>query len=191
MLVEGRMFNAGPDQDRELGVFFERPAAKAAPIPEIAPLTRVELKSAVALPRAAVHEYEVEGRKLFVPIVGFNAHYRFGTSHGQTSASFIVGRGGGDGGRWRRSVLTLARACSAASASASTASGCGPRAPFRPYYSYARRGSRRRRGGGARLRRFAQLLFGWAILEADEPPDLDLHGEVAGWPNVGPAFREQ
>ena len=44
-------------------------------------------------------EYEVEGRKLFVPIMGFNAHYRFGTNHGQTSASFIVGRGGEDGGK--------------------------------------------------------------------------------------------
>ena len=96
VLVEGQMFNAGPDQDRELGIFFERPAAKAAPIREIAPLARVEMKSAVVLPRTAVREYEVEGRKLFVPILGFNAHYRFGTSHGQTSASFLVGRGGED-----------------------------------------------------------------------------------------------
>ena len=96
VLVEGQMFNAGPDQDRELGIFFERPAAKAAPIPEIAPLARVEMKSAVVLPRTAVREYEVEGRKLFVPILGFNAHYRFGSSHGQTSASFLVGRGGDD-----------------------------------------------------------------------------------------------
>jgi hypothetical protein len=96
VLVEGQMFNAGPDQDRELGIFFERPAAKAAPIPEIAPLARVEMKSAVVLPRTAVREYEVEGRKLFVPILGFNAHYRFGANHGQTSASFLVGRGGED-----------------------------------------------------------------------------------------------
>jgi hypothetical protein len=97
--VEGRMFNAGPDQDRELGVFFERPAVEVDPIPEIAPLSRIELKSAVALSRAEVREYEVDGRKLFVPILGFNAHYRYGTSHGQTSASFIVGRGGEDGGK--------------------------------------------------------------------------------------------
>jgi len=97
--VEGRMFNAGPDQDRELGIFFERPAVEVAPIPEIAPLSRIELKSAVALSRDEVKEYEVDGRKLFVPILGFNAHYRYGSSHGQTSASFIVGRGGDDGGK--------------------------------------------------------------------------------------------
>jgi hypothetical protein len=97
--VEGRMFNAGPDQDRELGIFFERPAVEVAPIPEIAPLTRVELKSAVAMSRAELREYEVDGRKLFVPILGFNAHYRYGTSHGQTSASFIVGRGGDEGSK--------------------------------------------------------------------------------------------
>jgi hypothetical protein len=97
--VEGRMFNAGPDQDSELGAFFDRPAVEVQPIPEIAPLTKVEVRSAVALPRANVREYEVEGRKLFVPILGFNAHYRFGRSEGQTSASFIVGRGGNDGGK--------------------------------------------------------------------------------------------
>ena len=57
------------------------------------------MKSAVALPRDQVKEYEVEGRKLFVPIMGFNAHYRFGASPAQTSASFIVGRGGEDGGK--------------------------------------------------------------------------------------------
>jgi hypothetical protein len=99
VLVEGQMFNAGPEQDRELGIFFDRPMAKGETIPEIAPLTRVELKSAVALPRAQLKEYEVEGRKLFVPILGFNAHYRFGSSQGQTSASFIVGRGGDDGSK--------------------------------------------------------------------------------------------
>ena len=99
VLVEGRMFNAGPDQDREIGGFMEQPVAKGEAIPEIAPLSRVALKSAVALPRAALKEYEIEGRKLFVPILGFNALYRFGANQGQTSASFIVGRGGEDGGK--------------------------------------------------------------------------------------------
>jgi hypothetical protein len=97
--VEAQMFNAGPAQDSELGAFFGRPAPSVAPIPEIAPLARIDMKSAVALPREQVKEYEVEGRKLFVPIMGFNAHYRFGTSPAQTSASFIVGRGGEDGGK--------------------------------------------------------------------------------------------
>ena len=99
VLVEGRMFNAGPDQDREIGSFMEQPVAQGDTIPEIAPLSRVALKSAVALPRTSVREYEVEGRKLFVPIVGFNALYRFGPNQGQTSASYIVGRGGSDGGK--------------------------------------------------------------------------------------------
>ena len=80
-------------------VSFSRPGPKVDPIPEIAPLSRLELKSAVALPRAQVREYEVEGRKLFVPVLGFNAHYRFGSSPAQTSVSFIVGRGGDDGGK--------------------------------------------------------------------------------------------
>ncbi len=99
VLVEGRMFNAGPEQDREIANFFENPVAKGDTIAQIPPLSRVELKSAVSMPRASCREYQVDGRRLFVPLVGFNVLYRFGSGEGQTSASFIVGRGGEDGGK--------------------------------------------------------------------------------------------
>jgi len=99
VLIEGRMFNAGPDQDREIGSFMDQPSTGGETIPEIQPLTRFEFKSAVVLPMADVREYAVEGRRLFVPILGFNTLYRFGEKLGQTSASFIVGRGGSDGGK--------------------------------------------------------------------------------------------
>ena len=35
---------------------------------------------------------EVAGRKLFVPLVGVNALYRWSGGEGQTSASYLVGR---------------------------------------------------------------------------------------------------
>ena len=99
VLIEGRMFNAGSDQDREIVDFFDHPVAKGNTIAQIPPLSRVELKSAVSMPRASMMEYQVDGRRLFVPLVGFNTLYRAGASEGQTSASYIVGRGGEDGGK--------------------------------------------------------------------------------------------
>ena len=42
---------------------------------------------------------EVEGRKLFVPLVAFNALYRWSGGEEQDSASFLVGRGDDDGGK--------------------------------------------------------------------------------------------
>lgn len=99
VLIEGRMFNAGSDQDREIVDFFDHPVAKGNTIAQIPPLSRVELKSAVSMPRASMMEYQVDGRRLFVPLVGFNTLYRAGASEGQTSVSYIVGRGGEDGGK--------------------------------------------------------------------------------------------
>ena len=58
----------------------------------IAPLARIALKSIVSLPLDQVRAYEVNGRRLFVPLVAFNALYEWGSSAGQTSASFILGR---------------------------------------------------------------------------------------------------
>ena len=59
----------------------------------IAPLGRVSLKSVARLPLDQVHQFEAGGRKLFVPLIGFNILYRFGGTEGQASASFLVGRG--------------------------------------------------------------------------------------------------
>jgi hypothetical protein len=59
----------------------------------IAPLGRVSLKSVVRLPFAQVHHFEAAGRTMFVPLVGFNILYRFGSGDAHSAASFLVGRG--------------------------------------------------------------------------------------------------
>jgi hypothetical protein len=59
----------------------------------IPPFGKVSLKSAVRLPIDQLHSFEVDGRKLFVPLVAFNILFRGGGSEGQASASFLVGRG--------------------------------------------------------------------------------------------------
>ena len=93
VLVEGHLFTAHIGQDREIATFFQNPAASDDRMTMIAPLGRVSLKSVARLPLDEVHQFEAGGRKLFVPLIGFNILYRFGGTEGQASASFLVGRG--------------------------------------------------------------------------------------------------
>ncbi|MEO6256833.1 MAG: hypothetical protein ABIO69_08490 [Sphingomicrobium sp.] len=92
VLIEASMFNAGPAQDQEIGAFFSNPVAKGDRIPAIAPLKRVALKSAVSLTLDQMRQFEVAGKRIFVPLIGFNALYRWSGGDGQTSASYLVGR---------------------------------------------------------------------------------------------------
>ena len=92
VLVEACMINAGPEQDAELRRFFEATVGAGDRMAVVAPLARIALKSVVSLPLDQVRAYEVNGRRLFVPLVAFNALYEWGSSEGQTSASFILGR---------------------------------------------------------------------------------------------------
>ena len=94
VLVEGRLVSAHAGQDQEIAAFFQNPVGQGDRIAAIPPLGRISLKSAVRLPIAQLHSFEVEGRKLFVPLVAFNILFRSGGGEGQASASFLVGRGG-------------------------------------------------------------------------------------------------
>ncbi|MCL6699272.1 hypothetical protein LZ496_10830 [Sphingomonas sp. NSE70-1] len=93
VLVEGHLFTAHVGQDREIATFFQNPTASDDRMTLIAPLGRVSLKSVARLPLDEIHQFEAGGRKLFVPLIGFNILYRFGGTEGQASASFLVGRG--------------------------------------------------------------------------------------------------
>ena len=95
VLVEACMINAGEEQDDELKRFFDAPVGAGDRIDAIAPLSTITLKSAVSLPLAQVRAYEVGGRRLFVPVVAFNALDEWGAGKGQTSASFLLGRATG------------------------------------------------------------------------------------------------
>ena len=94
--VEACLINAGQQQDVQLSEFYSTPGEVRDKIPAVAPLARVTLKSAVRLPRGAVQEYEVEGRKLFMPMVAVNSRYRWSSGEGQSAASFMVGRSAND-----------------------------------------------------------------------------------------------
>lgn len=93
VLVEARMFTAHPGQDQEIAAFFHQPAGAGDRIPGIAPLGKLSLKSAVRLPLDQLRSFEAAGRRLFVPLIGFNILFRSGNGEDQASASFLVGRG--------------------------------------------------------------------------------------------------
>jgi hypothetical protein len=92
--IEVAIVNAGPTQDQEIASFFENPAGVGDALDIIAPMSRVNLSSRVTLPLDQVRAFEVAGRKLFVPLVAFNALYRWSGGAGQTSRSYLVGREG-------------------------------------------------------------------------------------------------
>lgn len=99
VLVEAFMVNAGPSQDDDIGYFFRNPVAHGDRLPLIPPMGRVTLRTRAVISPDRLKPLEVDGRKLLVPMVAFNALYRSGASDAQSSASFLVGRGGEDGGK--------------------------------------------------------------------------------------------
>jgi MYXO-CTERM domain-containing protein len=91
--IEARMINAGASQEAELAQFFRRPLDSSDAVVQLPPLGRLSLRSSVVMPRERIEEFVVEGRRLFVPVVAFNALYRWSGGDGQGAAAFLVGRG--------------------------------------------------------------------------------------------------
>jgi hypothetical protein len=92
VLAEASLFNAGATQEQELAAFFANPHGAGDRLEVIPPMKRVGFKSQVVAPRAAVQEYELAGRKAFVPVIAFNALYEWSGGKAQTSAAYLVGR---------------------------------------------------------------------------------------------------
>ena len=92
VLIEATLFNAGPEQEREIAAFFESPVGQGQRIAAIPPLQRMHLLTEVSAPRGGLQLFEIGGRHVIVPLIGFNALYRWGVSDGQTSQSFLLGR---------------------------------------------------------------------------------------------------
>jgi len=92
VIAEASIFNPGAGQDQELAAFFAKPVGAGNRLDAIPPMRRINLTSQVVAPRAAIQEYEVGGRKSFVPVIAFNALYEWSGGKGQTSAAYLVGR---------------------------------------------------------------------------------------------------
>jgi hypothetical protein len=92
VLVEASVFNAGPTQEQDIGAFFANPVAQGERIAAIPPLQRMTLRSRVVTPRENVQTLAIAERHVFIPLIAFNALYRWSAGDGQTSASYLLGR---------------------------------------------------------------------------------------------------
>lgn len=92
VLVEASLFNAGPDQDRQISAFFAQPDSGGDRIEIVPPMQRFALRTQVFAPIDKVQAYELGGRLVFLPLIAFNAHYKWSGGDGQTSSSFLLGR---------------------------------------------------------------------------------------------------
>lgn len=92
VLAEASMLNAGATQEQDLAAFFGNPNGVGERLAVIQPMKRVSFRSQVVAPRNAVQEYELAGRKSFVPVIAFNALYEWSGGSAQSSAAYLVGR---------------------------------------------------------------------------------------------------
>ena len=92
VLAEATLLNAGPDQERSVRQFFENPVGEGERIIAIPPLKRFQVRTKVTAPRNQLQPYEMAGHTVFVPVIAFNALYRWSSGEGQTSASYLLGR---------------------------------------------------------------------------------------------------
>lgn len=92
ILVEARLFNAGPTQEQEIGAFMTQPVGQGDRVEVIHPLQRLNLRMTLTVPRAGLQTFDLGGRDVFVPLIAFNALYRWSGGEGQTSASALLGR---------------------------------------------------------------------------------------------------
>ena len=92
ILIEGGMFNAGPTQDEELRRFFDQPVGQGSRIPVLQPMQKIEVKSAIGLPREQLRLFEAAGRRFVVPLLGLNVLYNWSGGEGQSSVAYLVGK---------------------------------------------------------------------------------------------------
>lgn len=92
VIAEATLFNAGATHEQELRAFYAKPPAGGDRIDSIAPMRRMTFTNRVVAPRAQVQEYELAGRKSFVPVLAFNAQYEWSGGKGQSSVAYLLGR---------------------------------------------------------------------------------------------------
>jgi hypothetical protein len=92
ILLEARLFNAGDDQDEVIAKYFGNPAVYGERIEVVEPLKRMAFRTSAKVPREQMRIFEAGGRKVWVPLIGFNGLYRWSGGEGQTSASYLLGR---------------------------------------------------------------------------------------------------
>jgi hypothetical protein len=93
--IDVKMFNAGTEQDKEIGAFFRTAGRETTKLnlPGIAAETIGVINGQVAMPREEMRAMVLDDKYLFVPVIAVNALYDWGDGRiGQSSKSYVVGR---------------------------------------------------------------------------------------------------
>ncbi|HEX8364021.1 MAG TPA: LPXTG cell wall anchor domain-containing protein [Allosphingosinicella sp.] len=93
--VNARMFNAGREQDKEIGAFFRTKGEgrKTHTIGDLPAGQDGMIPGSVTMPREEVRALQVNNQLLFIPVLAVNVVYDWGSGRtGQTSKSYVIGR---------------------------------------------------------------------------------------------------
>lgn len=93
--LQARFFCSTDKQDQELAAYFKAKPGdyKTLSMPDIPAGREIVMKGSVDITRDRISVLKIEDKLLFVPVIGVNAFYAWGTSRsGQTSKSFVIGR---------------------------------------------------------------------------------------------------
>lgn len=93
--LQARFFCSTDKQDQELAAYFKAKPGdyKTLDMPDIPAGGEIVMKGSVDITRDRISALKVADKLLFVPVIGVNAFYGWGTSRsGQTSKSFVIGR---------------------------------------------------------------------------------------------------
>jgi hypothetical protein len=93
--IDVKMFNAGNEQDREIGAFFRSAGRESSKLnlPGLGPESSGIVRGEVAMKRDDMRAVVLDDKYLFVPMLAVNALYDWGEGRaGQTSKSYVVGR---------------------------------------------------------------------------------------------------
>lgn len=93
--IDVKMFNAGTEQDQEIGAFFRTAGRESTKchLPGIPPGMTGVLHGEVAMPREDMRAVVLDNKYLFIPMLAVNALYDWDEGRtGQTSKSYVVGR---------------------------------------------------------------------------------------------------
>jgi hypothetical protein len=93
--IDVKMFNAGAEQDKEIGAFFRTAGRESTKLnlPGIEAERSGVINGQVAMPRDEMRAMVLDEKYLFVPVIAVNVLYDWGEGRsGQSSKSYVVGR---------------------------------------------------------------------------------------------------
>ena len=93
--IDVKMFNAGREQDREIGSFFKTAGRESTKLnlPGIGADSTGVIRGEVAMPLEEMRAVKLDGRMLFIPVVAVNLLYDWGNGRtGHSAKSYVIGR---------------------------------------------------------------------------------------------------